>query len=652
MEHSNHFEAKEVKDSSINYLCANTATLTVKNEHSQINNGQSATITEGSHDNSNNNNINLDDEASDVKELLIIGAGPHSLTLLLRLLEPDPDLLSDKERHRRAIKNSQRRNIHDLKRHVKHLSRGPSATLSIKKKRNSTTDTNRKNSSSTSTCSTKTKKKSRTKNSLYNAYNNREIPPPIDLEDILDKTTIIDSYGEWLHGWKENFNTIGIKQLRSLMNAHADPYDHRSLEYYAELSKRGNELITLPHLLQRDKNFAGPYQVPSTKLFNDFHDLLIDAYGVKDVVERGFVKEIICKKQCSGNNNDEEPVFEIRCACPTIFNDDTNDHHGDHDDRTNANKTTRVMRAKRIVFAMGPNFASTDDPSWLSSLRMRFIESNIKQEILSQRILQTKDIIPWLKKQQQQQQQSPSMYKSKPIRLLIVGGGITSAQLAISASKSSWCEQITLIQRSCSLSRHFDVQNEWMGAARGKLLDKFWSSDVETRAHKLKEARRGGSIPPEILSQLHSKYEESEGKLELVEEMEISHVDWNFDTEELEVTMDDEMSSMAQEYDMIWLVTGCQNHVLKYPALASLLQSLPLKLVNGLPVLGKDLSWSDGVSNEKEPSWKKVARARCWCMGVLAGLELGPDALNLVGARQGSVRIAQSIRFDMMMEKQ
>jgi hypothetical protein len=67
--------------------------------------------------------------------------------------------------------------------------------------------------------------------------------------------------GGWMHGWKENFQSLRIENLRSLMNAHTDPFDHRSLEYYAEATGRGKELVTLPFLCQRDQNFMGPYQV-------------------------------------------------------------------------------------------------------------------------------------------------------------------------------------------------------------------------------------------------------------------------------------------------------------------------------------------------------------------------------------------------------
>ena len=88
------------------------------------------------------------------------------------------------------------------------------------------------------------------------------------------------------------------------MSAHNCPFDHRSLQYYARMKRREDELVTLSALNQRDPLFKGPYQVrhkytfyiepqndndlciillqmilllsqvPSTSIFNKFHKLL------------------------------------------------------------------------------------------------------------------------------------------------------------------------------------------------------------------------------------------------------------------------------------------------------------------------------------------------------------------------------------------
>ena len=64
---------------------------------------------------------------------------------------------------------------------------------------------------------------------------NNSTPPPLTLDDVTKSVLIVDKYGSWLHQWTDNFKALRIPHLRSLMSAHACPYDHRSLEYYAEV---------------------------------------------------------------------------------------------------------------------------------------------------------------------------------------------------------------------------------------------------------------------------------------------------------------------------------------------------------------------------------------------------------------------------------
>jgi hypothetical protein len=520
---------------------------------------------------------------SEIKELLVIGAGPHALSLLLRLLEPDADLLSDKDRHIQAEFRSRMRPVSDVYSHIKKLSRGPSATLKRNKKR--------------SDCSS-----------------DAEAPPPLSLEEVRKSVLVVDTNGGWLSGWKQNFAAMGIKKLRSLMNAHADPYDHRSLEFYAETKGRGEELETLPSLCQRDKNFRGPYQVPSTVLFHDFHDLLARAYGIHDIVQQGTVESII---PVQDDEQSDQSIFQVRI-----------------DYGMESTLPPITVKTRRVVCAMGPMF-QTGEAFWETSLRK---ELEGKHCYPSDRILHPSEIVPYLKTRNEQQ------HGAEPLRrLLIVGGGITSAQLALLAAKSPWCQAVKLITRSRGVSRHFDIENEWMGPRRGQLLDDFWSLDMPERAQLLKDARLGGSIPPETLIELLHCQKQQNMELEVQEEVQISQVQWR--GAQFHVTLDDGSDS---EYDMIWLATGSENHLDFYSAFSHLREILPVDVANGLPVLNKCLSWRCPPDKEAdEPKWKKVARNRLWCMGSLAGLELGPDALNLIGARHGAVRVANDIRKDL-----
>ena len=358
----------------------------VKTNATIDNNGTNATP----HIDKNNDGLAEEGNHDDVKELLIIGAGPHALTLLLRLLEPEPDFLTEKERSRRDHHTKNIRSNHDVRIHIKNLIRRGGTNT-----RRKSNDNNRQR---------KMKQQQRNENSK--SKNVSSTPPPLQLNDVLEgKISIVDMHGDWMSGWKENFDAIKIKQLRSLMNAHADPYDHRSLEYYAEMMGRDNELILLRHLTQRDKNFSGPYHTTTIELFNDFHELLINAYGIDNIVEKGYV-ESICPKE-SSNCNDDEPIFEIKI------------NYGID------NGGIKIVKSKRIVCAMGPNFISPT-PSWQKDI---IVENYIKSLPSNRGVLGPTEIVPWLKKQKQRQHNNGKSTSHKhddenPLRILIVGGGM------------------------------------------------------------------------------------------------------------------------------------------------------------------------------------------------------------------------------------
>lgn len=265
---------------------------------------------------------------------------------------------------------------------------------------------------------------------------------------------------------------------------------------------------------------------------------------------------------------------------------------------------------------MGPMFRAMQTHwGWEASLRK---ELSVDQHFALRCILHAHQIMPFVK--------TISTSTTEPIkRVLIVGGGITSAQLTLLAAKAHWCHEVILLKRSKIRPRHFDIPNEWMGPQRGKLLDEFWSLNMKERAQQLKEARGGGTIPPVIIDEILGF-----SSVQVKEEAEISEVHWVGGR--FHITLDD--GSECQPCDMIWLATGAQNHIDHYPALSHLREVLPVDVVNGLPVLNTDLSWRAPEGGDAEPTWKQVARDRIWCMGALAALELGPDALNLIGARQ------------------
>jgi hypothetical protein len=81
--------------------------------------------------------------------------------------------------------------------------------------------------------------------------------------------------------------------------------------------------------------------------------------------------------------------------------------------------------------------------------------------------------------------------------------------------------------------------------------------------------------------------------------------------------------------DRLWLATGSALSAAADPLTSQLLQHFPVPLISGLPAIQPSLEWSPGSG--------------VFVLGAYAALQLGPGALNLAGAKTGSVVVAQEL---------
>ena len=110
------------------------------------------------------------------------------------------------------------------------------------------------------------------------------------------------------------------------------------------------------------------------------------------------------------------------------------------------------------------------------------------------------------------------------------------------------------------------------------------------------------------------------------EETELEQAHWHATEKVIQVRFG---TGEISSFDFIWLATGGEFDLELVPIYASLMSQHPIDCVNGLPELSDDLSWAKNVPLH--------------VMGAFAQLQLGADALNLAGARSGSVRVARAL---------
>ena len=234
--------------------------------------------------------------SGDVCELVVIGAGPHSLTLMLRLLEEDPDLLDEGLRAKLSMDDPATvANLGSwpyVKSRVTATMRSASARADLARK------TVRKFSAKAEKAKSGKKNSSKKSMSGANAMGCLErhySSTPVKIEDLKTrKVRVIDQHGAWMSEWHKNFEAYRIPHLRSAADVHPGPHDMRELLAYAHITHRNLNSHDLVNMIsmERDNVFKGPYALPSTSIFHDYCKKLITSYDIEDAVDAGYVEKV------------------------------------------------------------------------------------------------------------------------------------------------------------------------------------------------------------------------------------------------------------------------------------------------------------------------------------------------------------------------
>ncbi|OAL07487.1 FAD/NAD(P)-binding domain-containing protein [Phaeosphaeriaceae sp. SRC1lsM3a] len=434
---------------------------------------------------------------------------------------------------------------------------------------------------------------------------------------------ILDADGaEWMSKWNRLFKTFGIDYLRSPMFFQIDPADRDALLAYTYEKERESELQALPGCAGKEvskhkkkKRLSGKgrflgrtpdvderdrkdYFVPSTGLFTSHCTDVIQRYGLgREILRQERVADIEYGVIASLAGAEHEQF---------VPDDDT-------DEDTNLFRVVTdqgVRFARVVILAIGPGNAPC---------------------IPSITGLPTPSPHEGYTHAMQIKQFPPPHMKAKierrcPTRMLIVGGGLTSIQLADLAIKRG-VSKIWLLMRSDLKVKYFDVDLDWVGKFRNFKQAEFWTADTdEERFEMIQQARNGGSMTPRYRKILDAHV--ASGKISLLTRTMLQSVTWDAHTKTWTSVVSAPDVSFPQ-MDYIVFATGIQTDIKTIPFLQTMQQQHPIETIGGLPCLNDDLEWNDDVP--------------LFVTGRLAGLRLGPGAPNLVGARVGAERIAWNV---------
>ncbi|HUX51319.1 MAG TPA: FAD/NAD(P)-binding protein [Spirochaetia bacterium] len=214
-------------------------------------------------------------------------------------------------------------------------------------------------------------------------------------------------------------------------------------------------------------------------------------------------------------------------------------------------------------------------------------------------------------------------------KIVVLGGGITSAQVALSVHEKSG-SVVTLVCDDEPRVRMFDSNPGYIGP---KYLPSFRAiGNYEARRAVLKRERYPGSMPPYVHAELDAAI--GEGRIERI----IGRVHEASCTEGCVRLMVQETSSAdgaggtipkVIEAASVYLATGFRTERPGGTLVDDLIEEYGLPVAQcGYPITGRDLFWGSGI----------------YTAGALAELELGPASLNIIGAHSAGRLISRTLR--------
>jgi cation diffusion facilitator CzcD-associated flavoprotein CzcO len=317
------------------------------------------------------------------------------------------------------------------------------------------------------------------------------------------------------------------------------------------------------HENKRGRELEGPYALPHTKLFHSFCRQVLDEFELDGQVQAAAVEHLAL-------------AGSARRSVQLQLSDGSE------------------IEAGRLVVATGTG--TSIRPTWVNRIQ---------------------DPFPSYALQHSQDVNLGLCGGVQGLHILIVGGGLTSAHLAVGAIRRG--ARVSLLCRRGLRSKPFDADPGWLGPKYLKAFqhERCW----QKRKQEVLKARDGGSITPELTQALRK--EMAQGRLQLHEHCEVESARWESQDWSLVCS-----TGQALRANRIWLATGHHLAVSHHPLLSQLQKQRPIQLVDDWPVLGDSLQWPGTPVH---------------VMGGLAALQVGPAARNLFGGREAAQRICRGL---------
>ncbi|XP_061669853.1 uncharacterized protein zgc:113276 [Syngnathoides biaculeatus] len=462
---------------------------------------------------------------------------------------------------------------------------------------------------------------------------------------------VVDTYGEWTSLWKSQFAALNIPHLRSHALVHTEPGDKEALQDFALNRDRSAELRSLPdrvRILDENAFFNDArlgkkerkrlnvssnlkkslaFSLPSTNLSVDFFKDQVDRYDLDKVLVKGTASRITVVTEDQQMDRED---------CATEEETSRTDRQGGRMRKKRVKhfqvhlEDGDVLEARRVVMATGPTRAQMANvPQWVANIEESFPEERLRHTVRLMHgfILKVAlDFVPL----------GSCVVCEAGQRVAVVGGGLTSAHV-VSVALEQGASHVTWLMRKHLQLKQFDVGDveslvgRYSHVEHGIKMDgqaflrQFFSErSLHKRLAMIRRARKGGAVTPEAYIQLRPFI--LKGRVDVKTYCQVTEASWCYRNQawRLSLSNGDHWTG-----DRIWLATGCKLDAKQDPLLSEVMKEFPIQVLDGWPCITESLEWAEGCP--------------LYLMGQYTALQIGPHAVNLAGGQAASVRIAERI---------